>query len=64
MGITRIIREHLTPEHKFFIVEMGAYGKGSIAKLCKLTPPTHGVITAIGNAHFERFKTIDKQNLN
>ena len=59
MGITRIIREHLTPEHKFFIVEMGAYGKGSIAKLCKLTPPTHGVITAIGNAHFERFKTIE-----
>lgn len=59
MGITRIIRERLTPEHKFFIVEMGAYGKGSIAKLCNLTPPTHGIITAIGNAHFERFKTIE-----
>jgi UDP-N-acetylmuramoyl-tripeptide--D-alanyl-D-alanine ligase len=59
MGITRIIREQLKPEHKFFIVEMGAYGKNSIAKLCKLTPPTHGIITAIGNAHFERFKTIE-----
>ena len=59
MGITRIIREKLKPEHKFFIVEMGAYGKGSIARLCDLTPPDFGIITAIGNAHFERFKTIE-----
>ena len=57
MGITKIIREQLKPEHKFFIVEMGAYGIGSIARICKLTPPTHGIITAIGNAHFERFKS-------
>lgn len=59
MGITKIIREQLTPEHKFFIVEMGAYGKGSIARLCELTPPKYGIITAIGNAHYERFKSIE-----
>jgi UDP-N-acetylmuramoyl-tripeptide--D-alanyl-D-alanine ligase len=59
MGITRIIREQLLPEHKFFIVEMGAYGKGSIARLCNLTPPNFGIITSIGNAHFERFKSIE-----
>jgi UDP-N-acetylmuramoyl-tripeptide--D-alanyl-D-alanine ligase len=59
MGITRIIREELTPEHKYFVVEMGAYGPGSIARLCKLTPPDMGIITAIGHAHYERFKTLE-----
>ncbi len=59
MGIVRVIREQLQPHHKFFIVEMGAYGIGSIAKLCALTPPHIAAITAIGHAHFERFKTIE-----
>ena len=59
MGIVRIIREQLDEHHKFFVVEMGAYGPGSIAKLCRLTPPDMGVITAIGHAHYERFKTLD-----
>jgi UDP-N-acetylmuramoyl-tripeptide--D-alanyl-D-alanine ligase len=38
---------------------MGAYGPGSIARLCRLAPPTLGLITAIGKAHFERFKSLD-----
>ncbi|WP_308910980.1 UDP-N-acetylmuramoyl-tripeptide--D-alanyl-D-alanine ligase [Pseudokordiimonas caeni] len=59
MGITRVIRESLTPEHGFFIVEMGAYGPGSIARLCKLTPPDVGLITAVGAAHYERFKSLE-----
>jgi len=59
MGITRVIREALTPEHQFFIVEMGAYGPGSIARLCNLTPPDVGLITALGAAHFERFKSLE-----
>lgn len=59
MGITRIIREQLAPNHKYFIVEMGAYGPGSIASLCQLTPPNIGMITAIGHAHYERFKTLE-----
>ena len=59
MGITRVIREQLKPEHKFFIVEMGAYGPGSIAKLCAFTPPELGLITAVGAAHYERFKSLD-----
>jgi UDP-N-acetylmuramoyl-tripeptide--D-alanyl-D-alanine ligase len=59
MGITRIIREQLEDNHKFFVVEMGAYGPGSVARLCMLTPPDIGVITAIGHAHYERFKTIE-----
>lgn len=59
MGITRIIREQLTEDYKFFIVEMGAYGTGSIANLCELTPPDHAIITSIGHAHYERFKSLE-----
>jgi len=59
MGITRVIREQLTPEHDYFIVEMGAYGPGSIARLCTLTPPDVGMITAVGAAHYERFKSLE-----
>lgn len=57
MGITRIVREQLNPDHRYFIVEMGAYGPGSIARLCRLCPPSDGIITAVGWAHYERFKS-------
>lgn len=59
MGIARIVRERLQPWHRYFVVEMGAYGPGSIARLCRLAPPAFGLITAIGKAHFERFKSLD-----
>jgi UDP-N-acetylmuramoyl-tripeptide--D-alanyl-D-alanine ligase len=59
MGIARIVREQLGSHHRFFVCEMGAYGPGSIARLCRLAPPDAGVITAIGMAHYERFKTLD-----
>ncbi len=59
MGIARIVREQLRPEHRYFIAEMGAYGPGSIDRLCQLAPPDVAVITAIGKAHYERFKTLE-----
>jgi UDP-N-acetylmuramoyl-tripeptide--D-alanyl-D-alanine ligase len=59
MGIARIVRERLQPHHRYFVVEMGAYGIGSIKRLCALTPPRVGIITAIGKAHYERFKSLD-----
>ena len=59
MGIARIIRENLRPDCRFFLVEMGAYGVNSIQRLCQLTPPKFGIITAIGDAHYERYKTLD-----
>ncbi|MBV9675887.1 MAG: hypothetical protein JO185_06105, partial [Acidobacteriaceae bacterium] len=59
MGISRVIREQLGAHHRFFVCEMGAYGPGSIGRLCRLAPPNVGVITAIGMAHYERFKTLD-----
>jgi UDP-N-acetylmuramoyl-tripeptide--D-alanyl-D-alanine ligase len=59
MGIARIVRERLQPHHRYFVVEMGAYGIGSIRRLCALTPPKIGIISAIGKAHYERFKTLE-----
>jgi UDP-N-acetylmuramoyl-tripeptide--D-alanyl-D-alanine ligase len=59
MGIARIVRERLQPHHRFFVVEMGAYGPGSIRRLCELTPPKMGIVTAIGMAHYERFKSLE-----
>jgi len=59
MGIARVIRERLAPHHRYFVVEMGAYGIGSIERLCALTPPQLGIISAIGKAHYERFKSLD-----
>jgi UDP-N-acetylmuramoyl-tripeptide--D-alanyl-D-alanine ligase len=59
MGIARVIRERLAPHHRYFVVEMGAYGVGSIRRLCALTPPRLCIITAIGKAHYERFKSLD-----
>ena len=59
MGISRIVRERLEPFHRNFVVEMGAYGPGSIERLCRLAPPDIAVVTAIGPAHYERFKSLD-----
>lgn len=59
MGIARIVRERLAAHHRFFVCEMGAYGPGSIERLCRLAPPDVAVITAVGMAHYERFKSLE-----
>jgi UDP-N-acetylmuramoyl-tripeptide--D-alanyl-D-alanine ligase len=59
MGIARVIRERLQPHHRYLVVEMGAYGPGSIRRLCALTPPRMGIVTAIGLAHYERFQSLE-----
>jgi UDP-N-acetylmuramoyl-tripeptide--D-alanyl-D-alanine ligase len=59
MGITRHIREELVPGHKYMVVEMGAFSTGSIRRLCQLTPPSAGLITAVGDMHLERFGSLD-----
>lgn len=58
LGLTRNIREKLQRGHKYFIAEMGAYGIGSIKRLCDFSDPGFGIVTAIGNAHTERFGDI------
>lgn len=57
MGVTREIRERLKPGHKWAVIEMGAYQRGSIERMCTLTPPKAAIITAVGEMHLERFGT-------
>ena len=59
LGVCRTINEHLQPSHRFFVVEMGAYGEGEIAELVDFVKPSVGVLTAIGPAHLERFGSIE-----
>ena len=55
MGITRTIRESMKPVHKYAVIEMGAYQRGSIKRLCDFTPPKAALVTAVGIMHLERF---------
>ncbi len=55
MGITRQIRERLKDQHKYAVIEMGAYKEGSIKRLCDLTPVDAGIVTAVHLVHLERF---------
>lgn len=59
MGVVRTINESLTSDHRYLVVEMGAYRTGDIAQLCAFVHPSIGVLTAIGPAHLERFGSMD-----
>ena len=45
-------------ETEIAIVEMGATQLGDIALCCHMAQPTHGLITAIGEAHLDTFRNI------
>jgi UDP-N-acetylmuramoyl-tripeptide--D-alanyl-D-alanine ligase len=53
-GLARSVNEHLMPGTEVFVAEMGTYGPGEIADMCRWVRPTIGVITAIGPVHLER----------
>jgi len=59
LGLTRHIRQRLQPSHKYFIAEMGAYQIGSIERLAEFVRPEIGIITAVGEAHIERFGSVE-----
>ncbi|HEX2849788.1 MAG TPA: UDP-N-acetylmuramoyl-tripeptide--D-alanyl-D-alanine ligase [Acidimicrobiales bacterium] len=56
-GLARAINESLPPGTEVFVAEMGTYGPGEIAELCKWVRPQISAITAIGPVHLERMKT-------
>jgi len=60
MGVSRTIREQLSPSHQVFVGEMGARHVGDIKELCRLVKPTIGIITSVGPQHLETFKTIER----
>ncbi|MBP1672703.1 MAG: murF [Bacteroidetes bacterium] len=49
----------ITKEHEIAVVEMGANHVNEISELCTFAYPTHGVVTNIGNAHLEGFKSYE-----
>ncbi len=56
-GLARAVNEQLAEGTEVFVAEMGTYGPGEIADLCRWCPPDVAVITAIGPVHLERFGT-------
>ncbi len=54
-GLARAVNEHLAEGTEVFVAEMGTYGPGEIAELCRWCPPDIAVITAVGPVHLERF---------
>ncbi|MHB1509624.1 MAG: Mur ligase family protein [Acidimicrobiales bacterium] len=59
-GLSRTVNEHLVAGTEVLVAEMGAYGPGEIAALCSWMSPQIAVITAIGPAHLERFKSLER----
>lgn len=57
MGITKTILEKLD-DHDIFIAEMGARHKGDIKQLTDIVKPDYGIITTLGKAHMQTFKTL------
>lgn len=46
-------------ENEIFIVEMGAYKRGEIKKLCELVSPDYAILTGINESHLERFGSLE-----
>lgn len=60
MGIVRVVREALRDDHRFFVVEVAAYGPGEIREVCEILRPRLGILTAVGVQHLERFGTPER----
>lgn len=59
MGVAAWMTKNLSSEptdsSRILIVEMGAYRKGEIELLCRITKPKYGIITYVGNQHLSLF---------
>ncbi len=59
IGIAQTILQDLRPEHKIFIVEMGAYNKGGIKLLCDMVKPDMGIVTGVNEQHLATFGSLE-----
>ena len=55
LGIARRIIKDVDEKTEVLIVEMGAYKKGEIAKICELVKPEVAWVTGIGSQHVDLF---------
>lgn len=60
IGIANFILKNKTVlnSKSIFIVEMGAYQRGEIVRLCEMVRPTYSILTGINEAHLERFGSL------
>lgn len=59
MGVVRTVNEKLRPQHQVFVCEMGARQVGDIKEICDIVQPTYGIITSVGIAHLETFRSTE-----
>lgn len=58
MGVSKVINETLDDSYEAFVAEMGARNVGDIAEMGELVGHKIGVLTSVGPAHLETFKSI------
>jgi len=49
----------LNNNHEIAVIEMGANHKGEIGTLCEIAQPGYGIITNVGKAHLEGFRSFE-----
>ncbi len=59
IGISSSIINKLKVNKDILIAEMGAYRKGEIKAMCKITPPQIGIITGINEQHLQLFGSME-----
>ncbi len=59
VGLILTINQYLDKFNDYFIAEMGASRVDEIATYCDLVKPKYGILTVIGKAHLESFKTVE-----
>ena len=58
-GICKTINQADLKNVDYLILEYGAKKRGEIKRLCKLFPPSFGILTGIAEQHLRDFKSID-----
>ena len=58
-GLINAINNYLDKFNDYFIAEMGAFKRGEIKELCDLVKPKYAILTRIGEAHLESFKSLE-----
>ena len=56
-GILKTINSHIESYDEVFIAEMGAYKQGKIRKMANIIKPKYAILTSIGLAHIDSFKS-------
>lgn len=58
-GLINTINNYIDNFNNYFVAEMGTLKKNDIKKEASIVKPKYGVLTKIGEAHLDHFKTIE-----